>query len=1278
MMLGLTIGSVAPAGWNATRPLDVDFTRSAFADTISTRAGTHPEYGRMVFDWDRDVDFTASVQDGRLIIRFSEAITTNLADTILRLRDYVSDGRVEGDGRTVSFTLKGPFDIRSFTANQTKVVVDILGPGLSASPTSGPTAAVVRPTANPTRAAPGQVQIAQTSGPLVPVRTGDHGEYSRLVFDWTQRVEYQIDRTGDQATITFVLPARIDASAAERQMPRNISAIRSRASGSGIQISLTIPATSQIRHFRTGDKVVIDVLDPQPGAAPIQSTTRPTAAQQPVAAQSNVPAGSQPTAQSTAPRLPTGTPVVPSSQPRAGGGSQLAQNPTIAPAQPIQPSLQEPSAAPSIAPSIVPSVSPGPARQPQPAQPFPSQTIPVEPAPVQQAPVQAQPRPVPTGTPPAAIVQQAPPAPPPSLPPSASVPEAAPSPTLLTPSDRVEAPAGDITPTTPIAAPIAPSALSGLDLGSLPPPATGLAPAAGSPIQVQFVRGEDGGSLGFYWPYIVPIAAFKVDNALFVVFDEAGTLDFSSVQARGGDFLVNPTQLEDIIGGADAKGTVARFDIRAGYEPTVERDGATWIVRLARTKQPLSDPLLPEPRRVGSRQTIQVPSTSLGGTVLFRDPITFLKLYATPSQVVGQGMQETMEFPRFRLLETAQGIVTSPNDDTIYARSFDDGVEITSPSGVSAPDTVTGATQTDADPNEEDQLPELFPLARWRGGDDDKFVTRLSQLQRVLAQQFGTPLENDARLALAQFYFAHGLAYESRSFIDRILEQDPAFLEDRVFQAMRGVTHLMLRDADAAEPDLSIPSLDGEPEAELWRGYLAYLKDDFATAAQKIVENASLIERYSKHVRGRIGLVGAEAAIYSGDNDTAVTLLDQLQSDSLLQSDYSRAVLLRAIAVEVFDDAERARGLYESVANDEDQLARTRAQFRLIDAQLKAGEIDINDAIIRFDRLRYAWRGDIFEFEVLKRLGDLYEQKKDFRNTLLMYRRAVTYYPNIEPAQALRQRMSDIFADLYLRDEADNLPPLTALALFDEFRELTPVGPEGDEMIRKLADRLENVDLLDRAAILLEHQVKFRLAGEDRAAVGAELARLRLLDRKPQLAQEALELSMSEGGISQALQQRRDHLLARAMFDMGDADTAIGLLLEDESQEGTRLLARFYWVLKDWEGAAQKLADIAPIAPQGEGEFTESEARDVMALGVALSLAEDYPSIDRLRLQYGPAMAKSRYADDFKLITSAASNPNEIRTVAEELGEITYFEDFLKSYRQRQREEEKARTSALN
>ena len=65
---------------------------------------------------------------------------------------------------------------------------------------------------------------------------------------------------------------------------------------------------------------------------------------------------------------------------------------------------------------------------------------------------------------------------------------------------------------------------------------------------------------------------------------------------------------------------------------------------------------------------------------------------------------------------------------------------------------------------------------------------------------------------------------------------------------------------------------------------------------------------------------------------------------------------------------------------------------------------------------------------------------------------------------------------------------IKALSLYYDFRELTPVGRRGDEMVRRLADKLVEVDLLGRAAELLNHQVENRLKGAARSQIAADLA----------------------------------------------------------------------------------------------------------------------------------------------------------------------------------------------
>src|SRR5262249_41022359 len=133
-------------------------------------------------------------------------------------------------------------------------------------------------------------------------------------------------------------------------------------------------------------------------------------------------------------------------------------------------------------------------------------------------------------------------------------------------------------------------------------------------------------------------------------------------------------------------------------------------------------------------------------------------------------------------------------------------------------------------------------------------------------------------------------------------------------------------------------------------------------------------------------------------------------------------------------------------------------------------------------------------------LGDVYSQQGRWRDALEVMQTAADRFPNDPAARQLRVDMSTLFEQLYLDGEADQLQPIEAVGLFYEFSDLTPVGPNGDRMVRLLAGRLVNVDLLEQAAQLLQHQVDERLQGLGKAQVAADLAAIYLMDHKPDKA----------------------------------------------------------------------------------------------------------------------------------------------------------------------------------
>src|SRR5262249_24809758 len=150
------------------------------------------------------------------------------------------------------------------------------------------------------------------------------------------------------------------------------------------------------------------------------------------------------------------------------------------------------------------------------------------------------------------------------------------------------------------------------------------------------------------------------------------------------------------------------------------------------------------------------------------------------------------------------------------------------------------------------------------------------------------------------------------------------------------------------------------------------------------------------------------------------------------------------------------------------------------------------------------WRGDDLDVRALEMMARLYSDVGRYGEALAAVRTANRLDPNSDLSRRGQDMASALFSDIFLDHKGDKLSPIDALGLFYEYRELTPIGRRGDEMIRRLADRLVAVDLLDQASELLQYQVDHRLEGAARAQVAARLAMIYLMNRKPDRALAAL------------------------------------------------------------------------------------------------------------------------------------------------------------------------------
>ena len=257
---------------------------------------------------------------------------------------------------------------------------------------------------------------------------------------------------------------------------------------------------------------------------------------------------------------------------------------------------------------------------------------------------------------------------------------------------------------------------------------------------------------------------------------------------------------------------------------------------------------------------------------------------------------------------------------------------------------------------------------------------------------------------------------------------------------------------------------------------------------------------------------------------------------------------------------------------------------------------------------------------------------------------ATKLQPNSETSRQAQDAAAALFAQLFLSPKGDDLPPVDALGIFYEYRELTPIGRRGDEMIRRLADRLVAVDLLDQASELLQYQVDHRLEGAARAQVAARLAMVYLMNRKPDRAIGALRTTRI-ADLSGELRQQRLLLEARAQSDVGRHDLALDIISNITGREAVRLRSDIYWASRRWRESSEQIElyyadrwrDFKPLNPVEKG--------DVIRAVVGYALAEDAIGLARFREKYAPLMSgeADRTAFDIASKPAAASSAEFVR-----------------------------------
>ncbi|WP_042693956.1 membrane protein, partial [Azospirillum sp. B506] len=426
-------------------------------------------------------------------------------------------------------------------------------------------------------------------------------------------------------------------------------------------------------------------------------------------------------------------------------------------------------------------------------------------------------------------------------------------------------------------------------------------------------------------------------------------------------------------------GTVFRTKIGPMVWPTVERQGTTW--RILSSARPANmgsvGDLRVEPDPdflLGARLLVRAPDAA--NVVQFADPDVGDRIQVVPLPSPGQGVPEPHRYPDLEVMASYQGVVVRPISDNVTVRAIKEGVELTtagglhispaadagnpaiapSPEMAAAPQPVPpqlaaapkpvpppgGASPAMEPPRTQPaqlQGRRLFNLPAWKRGDLDHFTEARQDLQLAVVNAPDSERAK-AQLDLARFYFANGFGQETLGMLDVLQQNQPDLEGWPEFRALRGAARVLTGDLDGAEADLSIPSLAGNPEANLWRAAIAADRRDWPKAMAGFKASGQILNSYPDPMLGKLGLRAAEAALETRDTATAKRLFDRvIEHGGPDQEDNPQTQYLRGLLYAQTGEIDQARQQLTAAYNSYDRLYRAKAGLALTNLELSEGKM---------------------------------------------------------------------------------------------------------------------------------------------------------------------------------------------------------------------------------------------------------------------------------------------------------------------------------------------------
>lgn len=738
------------------------------------------------------------------------------------------------------------------------------------------------------------------------------------------------------------------------------------------------------------------------------------------------------------------------------------------------------------------------------------------------------------------------------------------------------------------------------------------APAVVKEAKMTFTENEGAEQLRFDFPKMPAAAAFERFGYLWIVFD--GNMGPEAASVDGSAYFEKAEKLP-------SDNLVYRLPMKRDANFAVFAAGNSWFVEVGgKTRMPVKDlraSLVGEywiftaksPKRV-----VRV-ADDLTGDNLLVVPLSESPVAATSEQTNGDFISGRT-FQGLAIRTISSGNIEFENDDIKIKKLS------------TLPQEEERIVSSEVEP--------IYEFQKW------------PQLSGSKYREAEKEAASKGKIEHANFLFSQGLYSEAVVRLKGFDYAKPNFL--------RGASNFMAGRYNEAGLALDAVRTEGniDPnELLMWKIATNEMLGRYnpAGAVQQDSVNFRMPKNFANYpdsIQSKLLLAVAENFITRGRGAEATNILKSLppKPDAATKS---YADFLQGKIFSLEGKKARARELWQQIVTaNTDRESRAKSAYEIIMLDAEAGKITPAEQIQKLDKLLIVWRGDVFEYNLSNKLAAMYANAGSNLKALRLYKQSITKFPAFPDNGRIDEDMKKIFTSAMMRETDDKNKIFEDLTTYYEFKELVPVGPEGDKIAMNLIDKLARYDLFEEAAKLLENHAQTVEDAKKKAEFNTRTGILYFMNRQPQKALDTLKAT-DDSSVPEYLREERRLVATRSLIDLGSLDAALIAAGSMEPEQKERIRAEIYWKQAKWDKLLESYKNVSGKTPD-----------DVLKMAIANSILGNKTNLKLMRGQYGEMMAKSSYADDFEYI-SGTENIN-YRDLADSL-KIDFTSDLIKKYR---------------